>query len=231
MTDNNQDKDQAGSSTSPWVPALIVLLVLVLGLAYLGVKSMGTGGSGPKRQNVKIAVLPDTPPPPPPPPKEERKPEPEKQEDKPMPQEAPKPQDTPPEPAPIKMEGAAGDGESAFQSGGVSSDYKGGDPNGNGGGMPANRMQFGLFANQLKRHIQTALAKDREIKGREYQLKVLVWLDKDGGFQRVELDSSSGDAELDQALTRAFKRLPPISTVPADLPQPALLRLTNRMAG
>lgn len=230
MTDNNkQDKDQAGSSTSAWIPAVIVLLVI--GLAYLGVKSMGSGGSGPKRQNVKIAVLPDTPPPPPPP-KEEKPPEPEKQEDRPVPQDVPKPQEAPPEAAAIKMEGAAGDGESAFQSGGVSTEYQGGDPNGNGGGGgPVNRMQFGLFANQLKRHIQAALAKDREIKGHEYQLKVRVWLDKDGSFQRVELDSSSGDAELDQALTRAFKRLPPVSAVPADLPQPALLRLTNRMAG
>ncbi len=224
----NQDKDE--SSRNWLIPAFILLLVLVLG--YLGVKSMGSGGGTAKRQTVKIAVLPDTPPPPPPPPKEEKKPEPEKQEDKPVPQEVPKPQDVPPEPAPIKMEGAAGDGPSAFQSGGVSTEYKGGDPNGTGGGgAPANRLQFAFFTKQLTRHIQTALAKDKDVKGRDYQLNVRVWLDKDGRFQRVELDSSSGDTDLDGALRQAFKHLPPVSGVPANLPQPAVLRLTNRMTG
>ena len=56
------------------VPALLVLVLV--GVGFLVRSMMGKGGEGPKRQTVKIAVLPDTPPPPPPPPKEEKKPEP-----------------------------------------------------------------------------------------------------------------------------------------------------------
>jgi len=53
-----------------------VLVLALVGVGWFIYSQMGQGSSGPKRQTVKIAVLPDAPPPPPPPPKEEKRPEP-----------------------------------------------------------------------------------------------------------------------------------------------------------
>ena len=71
-----------------------------------------------KKQTVAIKVLPDTPPPPPP--KPEDKPPPPKEEPKQVMQmDAPKVQTPQQAPAQLKMDGAAGDGPSAFAAGQV----------------------------------------------------------------------------------------------------------------
>jgi protein TonB len=207
--------------------------LLLAGLGHLVWKSLSHDSTGPKRQTVKIAVMPDTPPPPPPPPKEEKRPEPDKLENKPQPQEQPKPVEAPPEPQQLKMEGAAGDGPSAFTAGSVSNDYKGGEI-GNGAGTgskPVDRMAFALFTSQLQKHIQASLSRQKDIKGADYRVQVLVQLDPAGVFQKVELQGSTGDAVLDDALRQALKQLPPIGSVPPNLPQPLRLRITNRLSG
>lgn len=208
-------------------------LMLVLGgLGYWGVSSMSGKTHGPKQQTVKIAILPETPPRPPP--KEERKIEPEKKLDQPQQQQdIPKLQEAPPEPQQLKMDGPAGDGPSAFAAGDVNSEYKGGEiGTGTSGGQAVpNKMQFALFSNQLQRHIQAALAKEQGIKLGDYRLNVQVWLGPAGDFQRVELLSSTGDPKTDEALQAAFKQLPAMQGVPANLPQPIRLRITNRMTG
>ena len=110
------------------LPALFVLVfgaLLAVGWWYL---SHMKGGEGPRRQVAKIALLPDTPPPPPPP-KEEKKPEPPKDEPKQVVHdEQIKQAEAPKAPEPIKMEGAAGEGSSAFAAGGVKNEYSGGTP-------------------------------------------------------------------------------------------------------
>lgn len=208
-------------------PAAMVLVLAVA--AWLVYSNLSGGSKKPARQTVKIAVLPDTPPPPPPPPKEEKKPEPEQKQDKPQ-QEQPKQVEAPPEPQPLKMEGPAGDGPSAFSSGSITSDYKGGEV-GTGTGGTVNRMQFALFSSQLQKHIQSALARNQRIKLGDYRVPVQVWLSPSGEFQRVELLASSGDPTTDEALKLAFQQLPPVRDAPADLPQPIKLRITNRMTG
>ena len=101
-----------------------VLLALA---AWWGIKHMKA--EAPRRQVAKISILPDTPPPPPPPPKEEKKPEPPKDEPKQVMREEQVKQVEAPKPAEaIKMEGAAGDGPSAFAAGSVNRDYAGGAP-------------------------------------------------------------------------------------------------------
>jgi protein TonB len=208
-------------------PVAMVLVLLAAG--WLIYSNLSGSSKKPARQTVKIAVLPDTPPPPPPPPKEEKKPEPEQKQDKPQ-QEQPKEVEAPPEPQQLKMEGPAGDGPSAFSSGNITSDYKGGEV-GTGTGGNVNRMQFAFFSSQLQKHIQSALARNQSIKLGDYRVPVQVWLSPSGEFQRVELLSSSGDPKTDEALMQAFKQLPPVRDAPADLPQPIKLRITNRMTG
>lgn len=221
------------SSSSSWKQGVVlgVVVLVIGGLLYWGVSSLSGGKSGgPKRQVVKIAVLPDTPPPPPPPPKDEKKPEPEKQDLKPQQQEQPKPQEAPPEPQQLKMEGAAGDGPSAFAAGQVTQDYKSGDV-GVGSGAAVNRMQFVFFTNRLTKHIQAELARQGDLKGRDYRVNVRVWMSQGGTMQRVELASSTGDEVTDRLLKDALAQLPGIDQMPPDLPQPLSLRITNRMTG
>ena len=225
------DEAQDSRASKLLVPGVILLVMAALVLVV--VKTMGGKSGGPKHQTVKIAVLPDTPPPPPPPPKEEKKPEPEKQENKPQPQEQPKQVEAPPEPQQLKMEGAAGDGPSAFSSGSVNSEYKGGDIGTGSGGTaaPVNRLQFALFTSQLQKHIQAALAKSKEVKGNDYRVNVQVWFDSAGQFKRVDLLTPTGDATLDEALKQALAQVPAMDGVPSNLPQPVRLRISNRLTG
>lgn len=206
----------------------LVILLLMGGVAAVLWFTLDKDGGAPRRQMVKIAVLPDTPPPPPPP-KEEKKPEPEKVEAKPQPTpEQPKPVETPPAPQQLKMDGPAGDGPSAFAAGQVSQEYKGGEI---GTGQGANRLQYAFFTNRLTRHIQSELARDDDLKGLDYRVNVRLWLTPTGGMQKVELLSSTGNAEHDRDLRQALMQLPPVDQMPANLPQPLTLRITNRVTG
>jgi len=137
---------------------IVVAASLLLGLAvWWAAKHIKP--DAPKRQVAKISILPDTPPPPPPPPKEEKKPEPLKDEPKQVmreeqikPAEAPKPAEA------LKMEGAAGDGPSAFAAGSVAKDYAGGAPmtGGNSGpaGTASDRAQERFYANSARQQVR-----------------------------------------------------------------------------
>jgi protein TonB len=218
---------EEGTSWSK-VALALAIAVLFVGAGWWLVKSLKSDSGSPKRQMVKIAVLPDTPPPPPP--KEEKKIEPEKKELQPQQQQdQPKQQDTPPEPQQLKMDGPAGDGPSAFASGQVNSEYKGGEIGTGTGGV--NKMQFALFTNRLTRHIQAELARIKELKGKDYKVNVRIWLASDGSFQRVELVSPTGDEAQDAQFSKAMGQLSPIDQVPGNLPQPLTLRITNRVTG
>lgn len=224
-----------GVSTGRRVRNILLALVGMGVVGYGGywMKSQFSKPSTPTRQVTKISIIPDTPPPPPPPPREEKRPEPKEQKDVKV--EQPKPVEAPPQQAEqLKMEGAAGDGPSAFASGDVTNEYKGGDVGSTIGGAPAkpNRMQYAFYTNALQRHIQDELARNRNVKQIDYRVVVKVWLGRDGSIQRAVLDDSTGDDKADSALSaaladmRAFRDAPP-----ADMPQPIRLRITNRLTG
>ena len=102
----------------PKILVAIVLGLSLIGLIGWGIKSLMGGKSDKPRKAPVVTLLPDKPPPPPPPPKEEKKPEP-KEEKKDVKIEQPKEAPQPAQNEPLKMEGAAGDGESAFGAGTV----------------------------------------------------------------------------------------------------------------
>ncbi|MDI1350794.1 TonB C-terminal domain-containing protein [Aquabacterium sp.] len=229
--DQAAEDTQDGGAKRFIVPVVLVLALVVA--SYLIYSQMGKGGGGPKRQTVKIAVLPDTPPPPPPPPKDEKKPEPKPEENKPQQQEQ-KPVEAPPEPQQLKMEGAAGDGPSAFSAGSVNSEYKGGAiGTGTGGGTLADKLAFSGFGNSARREINEFLNRDQALKrSGDYKLPVSLWVRADGSIERFELDATSGNPDIDNRLRQALGqfrgfRNPP----PAGLPQPIRLQVTNRMTG
>ncbi|HEX5357293.1 MAG TPA: hypothetical protein VFW93_13825 [Aquabacterium sp.] len=227
VADDVQDDESTG-----WGGKLALLgggLALAGGI-YWAVTSFHAESGGPKRQTVKIAVLPDTPPPLPPP-VVEKKPEPEIKEQKPQPQqEEQKPLDKAPEPEPIKMDGEAGNGPSAFSAGQVNKEYQKGEI-GTGQGGAGDRLQEALFGRRLQKHIQQALARDKSIKLGDYRVKVSVWLDERGVIQRVQLDEPTGDDKIDRALRESFARLPTVSDMPAGIRQPVRLAISNRMTG
>lgn len=216
------------------VKLIVAAVCLLLGLAvWWAVKSIKP--EGPKRQVAKISILPDTPPPPPPPPKEEKKPEPPKEEPKQVMREEQLKQVEAPKPAEsIKMEGAAGDGPSAFAAGSVAKDYAGGTPTtGASGpaGTPADRAQERFYANTARQLLQGEI--ERHLKGDAEALTATfaIWLDKDGAIQRFELSPSGNDgndtalrAALDET-RRQFKLPPPPALA---LSQPMRFRLSVR---
>lgn len=189
-----------------------------------------------KQQMVKL--LPDAPPPPPPPPKPEDRPPP-KPEDKPQPQDVPKPVEAPAAAA-LKSDEVAGDGPgNGLVAGAVTQDYAGQKPGAGttiGGGAPAEnpaaRLAAQTYANAATRALHEFLARDRDVKQRDYQVRVDLWLTPAGALQRAELVGSSGDADTDRALRAALDRFPGATApLPARMVQPMRLLVTNRMMG
>jgi len=222
-------EDQSGGAKRFIVPAVLVLALV--GIGWFIASQMGQGGSGPKRQTVKIAVLPDTPPPPPPP-KEEKKPEPKPEENKPQPQEQ-KPVEAPPEPQQLKMEGAAGDGPSAFSAGSVSSEYKGGAIGSGTGGTLSDRMAALNFGNAAKRDLNAYLNRDEALrKAGDYKLSIALWLRADGTLERHELLGSSGNPDIDEQIRKALARFTGFRTPPPpNMVWPMRLQVSNRVTG
>ncbi len=195
-------------------------------------------GPGQPRKVQMVKLLPDTPPPPPPPPKPEDRPRP-KADDKPKPVDVPKPAEAPTQQA-LKSDEAAGDGPgNGLAAGAVTRDYTdqaltqgqviGGAAAPDSG---AQRLAAAAFANATTRALNEFLAREREIKRLDYQVRVDLWLTPAGGLQRAQLVGSSGDGATDEALRQALERFPGASSaLPARLPQPLRLLVSNRMLG
>jgi len=205
-----------------WLKILgISLLALaLLGLIGWGVMSLMGGKSGKPRKAPVVTLLPDKPPPPPPPPKEEKKPEP-KEDKKDVKVEQPKEAPQPAQNEPLKMEGAAGDGDSAFGAGTVGRDYVGG----NVGGT----AQQGMYAGRLQRHLQEQLSRHRKLKESDYRVTLRVWLRRDGSVEKAELAQSTGNTALDEVLKEALLQVSAMREAPPEnMPQPIRIRVTAR---
>jgi protein TonB len=211
--------------TAMWV----VLGLIALGLLVYGVSQikLGSGPGKPKQQTVKI-MLPDAPPPPPPK-LEEKRPEPKadaKQE-----QQEQKPQPTPAEPQQLKMEGAAGNGPSAFSSGSVSSDYKGGavgSGQGASGVAPSadDRRKAQFYANNIRRLLKEELEKNLETDAARLEVTFAIWISPDGHLSKYELQPS-GNAQVDADARRAFDEASKSMRLerPGDVVQPLRMKL------
>lgn len=218
------------------IATAVVVLVGVLGWALK--QWVGGQKQAPRQQVARIAILPDAPPPPPPPPPKERPPE-AKTEAKPQ----PTPDNTPKPPAPanepLKMEGAAGNGPSAFQAGSVSRDYQGGPPavaaSGPGGTGVADRAAERLYASSLRQALRDEIERQLPTDAGEMNAQFALWVSPEGRLQRWELDpkAPADTAErsvLSAALGRSAEqlRLPPPAPAMA---QPLRFRMTLRAGG
>ena len=207
------------------------LLVVVLAVVFLR-----TGDDAPVRrvQELQIVnVVPPPPPPPPPPPQEVPQPkmieqptikEPEPKPDKPIekPKEAPPKAAEAPPTGPLGLDAKADGPGDAFN--------LAGNPGGNGlldGGGGGSR--WGWYASMVQSQIEDALRENKKTRNARLRIELRVWADDTGRIERVQLVSSSGDAALDDTVSREVLpglklREPP----PKDMPMPIVMRATAR---
>jgi len=203
----------AGDPSKRWLQRGLIALGLALfsGALVWGAMHLTHQADGPTRQVARIMILPDAPPPPPPPPDEKMPPTPK--EEKTMQQQVVQKQEAPPEPAQLKMEGAAGEGPSPFASGDVKQDYIGGDI-GNG-------SRYSAYVARLEQRVQDELTRHNvHQKG----FRVFVWLAPDGAIQRYKV--SGADPATEKEVHDALAELEHAGEAPlADMPMPVGLNI------
>ena len=87
-------------------------------------------------------------------------------------------------------------------------------------------------AAEQREQIQQAISANAKLRTAALQVKARVWADATGRVTRVQIVSSSGDAELDAALNHEVLatltlREPP----PRDMPMPIVMSIVERKAG
>jgi outer membrane biosynthesis protein TonB len=206
----------------PLLKILIGLLVVaVAGLIVWSLQGLFSGPPAKAKVPPKIVLVPDRSPPPPPKP-EEKRPEPPKTEQKEVKLDQPKSAPQPPSES-LKMEGAAGSGQSAFQQGSVSNEDLSRAGNGDFGGNA-----FNAYAQTVKRRIEQSLARVNGLRGFPYKVEVRIWVSGSGTISRSELVDSTGNPEADALLRTSLRELPTLGEAPpAGMPQPVRLRLTS----
>ena len=224
---------------------MLIALAVVAGLAALialggWLKQRLSTPDAPHRQVARISILPDTPPPPPPPPPREE-PKPQQRDNKPPPPDAAPKAAPVPDNAPIKMEGAAGDGPSPFAAGSVAKDYQGGAPAtgpaasaaAGGTGVNSDRAQDRFYAQSARQQLQAEIERHLRGDAAELSASFSVWVGRSGAIERFELLPGSNprdDADLRAALdetARGLRLAPP----PGALTQPMRFRLKVRPQG
>ncbi|MFC4313827.1 energy transducer TonB [Steroidobacter flavus] len=185
------------------------LLLVLAGIAFvIGFFVLNRGEPPVPKQYVtqQITVLP--PPPPPPPPQEEKLPEPEKiiepKQEAEVQQDVQEVSETPsPEPSTDLAAGlnrAADIGADSFHLAA-----------GKGGGMFGRGGGGGSWDAFVATHVRRALRADPRTSTASGYLEVLFVIDPNGKFERAELQSSTGNKELDAAIRDVLSRLPALS--------------------
>lgn len=164
-------------------------------------------------------------PPPPPPPKDKPPPPPEVKEEVKIPEpeqveDLPELSDEPPA-GELGLDAEGGAGGDAFglvgRKGGRGLLAGAGDPN-------------VVYASQLQRLIEEALAEDEKTRSKNYSVVARVWVGFDGSVTRAELASSTGKDDIDDTLIQLIRALPPLAEAPPPgMQQPIRMRISSRL--
>jgi TonB family protein len=212
----------------------VAIAVVVVGAGIIAAV-MISGDDAPQPKQVReLTVNVILPPPPPPPPPQEQKVveqqmieqpkmvEPELKQDKPLDEPKPDtPKDDAPPPGPLALDAK---GEGPGDSFGL-----GGKPGGHGlfgGGGGGSR--WGWYASMVQAQIESALRANAKTRNAVMEVRIRLWADGSGRVTRVQLVSSTGDAELDGALREGLQNLALREAPPSDMPMPIMTRITSR---
>lgn len=194
-----------------WSFAASILLGSGAVLFFVGFVLLKRGDTPVQReyQIQQVTMIQEEPPPPPPP----EEPEPEEIKEVLEPVETAKVQEDvtsvseDPSPSPALSSEAAGLDRPAD----IGSDSfhlaagQGGGLFGKGGGGGGSWNAF------VTTHIRRALQRDPRTRSASGYLEVLLAIDTQGRFERAELQSSTGDKALDEAIREVLDQLPPLS--------------------
>ena len=202
-----------------------VLLALVLAvLLALWLRDLLTSKVPPKKPAIQQITLVRPPPPPPPP--EQKPPEPEIKEEVKIDQPQPTPD------PPQQADAPPPDGIAEGPDGGMPTDIARGVPMLPGsGGFGSNRWAWydALLNEGINAAFQSALAREKALKGKNYKVIVKVWIDESGKVTRAALVDSTGDPRADEVLKEALRDMRALREgPPADMPQPVKIRVTSR---
>jgi protein TonB len=210
--------------------ALAVIALFFGGIVYF---LIGHDDMPPPRQIRELTIVNIVPPPPPPPPppmpeqkmvEQPKMAEQEFKEDKPL----EKPKDEPVKdaknaepPGPLSLDAKPQGPGDLFNLGGK----PGGNPYGGGGGG----SRWGWYASIVQSQIESALRSNPKTRNAIMQVQIRLWADGSGRVSKIQLVSSTGDAELDavirnDVLGSLTLREPP----PKDMPMPMVTRVTAR---
>jgi len=219
---------------------LLILGIVVVAIGVVGWNAF-FGKSEPKRKTSSVVNITLPPPPPPPTPPPTPVPTPPPQQPVEQPQDPDTPEfveetmpDSPPEPqeaAPAEALGSNIQGDGPADGFGLvgrgGTGLIGGTGLGRGQGGVGSK--YGAFAGKVQRAIADALRTHPKIKTSSITLEIRVWADSTGRVTRVRLAQSSGDPDLDRAITEeALANLQLPETPPADMPMPIVMRITAK---
>lgn len=210
------------------MPALLILVVMsTAGMVVFAMTGKVTDpGPRPEKKEIEVIVIPPPPPPPPPPP--EKPPEPEEVEiEEEVPEEAPEEMESD-EPPPGELLGLDAEGAAGGDDFGLVA-KRGGRGLLAGG---SNRRAIAFYDRSLQRNLEQILngADTADARGRDYSIRVKIWIDDGGAVESFQLVESTGDPEVDTALTTALNDAGRVAGEPPEgWPQPVIMRFTVRL--
>jgi hypothetical protein len=214
--------------------AALLAIAAFVGVAIFFLR--GHDDMPPPRLVRELTIVNIVPPPPPPPPPPQTMPEqkmieqpkmaePEFKEEKPV----DKPKDEPAKdarndepPGPLSLDAKAVGPGDLFNLGSKVA----GNPYGGGGGGGS---RWGWYASIVQAQIEAALRANSRTRNATMQVQIRLWADGSGRVNRIQLVSSTGDAELDAAIRNdVFGSIVLREPPPKDMPMPMVTRVTAR---
>jgi protein TonB len=161
---------------------------------------------------------------PPPPPPEETPPPPPDQPKEEVPLDSPEPKDAADDPTPSEQLALDADGTAGGDAFGLAAHKGGRDLAGSGGAA------FAWYTGRLRDHVDQRLGGDARLKARKFSVTVKIWIQTDGHIQDVQLASTTGNHDLDQAIQAALISVGNIGeSPPIEMPQPISLKIVSRI--
>lgn len=201
-----------------FMPGAIMALVIIL-LSVMLLLSLRSCVLNTPDKPLKTVVVNLVMPPPPPPKPEETLIEPEQKIEEVKidePVELPDPNDQPP---PGEL-GLDADGSGAGDDFGLLG-RKGGRGLLDGG-------PFAGYTSALQKVIYDALYENEKIRKKRYSVIVSLWFETGGRIKKIELQTSSGDKDIDKEIHRTIMAMNHSDVPPEQMPQPIKLRIASR---